>query len=484
VEIACLEITDHSECVESQENGFPCERDEPPYGDWAAEGLYAADSANVHLLDLNIHGLAVSGVHAGRLADWTVERVRIAANGWAGWDGDIGDDSSNSGTMVFRSWRVEWNGCGETYPGGEPVRCWAQSAGGYGDGVGTGATGGLWVIEDSAFLHNTSDGLDLLYARLTGARIEIRRTIAGGNAGNQIKTTGPAVMENVIAVGNCGFFEGQPFTACGLADATSRLIGDDMYVVKMTAGPGQPGGQPKWIGWRLEKFDAVTWKRTASVDVPLDFPTEQDGGPTISYINGRVVVTGEYLPDDKIESASGSGTHNHLFTADLESAGKIILKPPAYPPHSCETSMLQESGGDILMFASNGPEGDLIVLRFEKDWTFKEQRILRSDACFPTGSVTDGRSVYVAYTDISERGSAMDGQNVRIAAHDSEWNVLQDTAVADVENTPDFLVYADSPWVTMHDDFLYVSYLISELDPLSNAPVESQAFVNVYELIA
>jgi hypothetical protein len=212
VEIACLEITDHSECVESQENGLPCERDTPPYGDWAATGLYAEDSTNVHLLDLNIHGLAVSGVLAGRLADWTVENVRIAANGWAGWDGDIGDESSNSGTMLFRRLRVEWNGCGETYPGGEPTRCWAQSAGGYGDGLGTGATGGIWVIEDSAFLHNTSDGLDLLYARHAGARIEIRRTIAEGNAGNQIKTTGPTAMENVIAVGNCGFFDGQPFT--------------------------------------------------------------------------------------------------------------------------------------------------------------------------------------------------------------------------------------------------------------------------------
>jgi hypothetical protein len=212
VEIACLEITDHSECVESQENGLPCERDASPYGDWAATGLYAEDSINVHLLDLNIHGLAVSGVLAGRLVDWTIDNVRIAANGWAGWDGDIGDDSSNTGTMLFRRLRVEWNGCGETYPGSEPARCWAQSAGGYGDGLGTGATGGVWIFEDSAFLHNTSDGLDLLYARRAGARVEIRRTIAAGNAGNQIKTTGPTVMENVIAVGNCGFFEGQSFT--------------------------------------------------------------------------------------------------------------------------------------------------------------------------------------------------------------------------------------------------------------------------------
>jgi hypothetical protein len=211
VDVACLEITDHSACVESQENGLPCERDNPPYGDWAAVGIFAADSANVRLSNLNIHGLANSGVHAGRLMDWTVEYVRIAGNGWSGWDGDIGEDGSNQGTLTFRRWLVEWNGCGETYPGGRPTRCWAQSAGGYGDGVGTGATGGHWIIEDSAFLHNTSDGLDLLYARLPGARVDVRRVIAEGNAGNQIKTTGPTHMENVIVVGNCNFFSGQPF---------------------------------------------------------------------------------------------------------------------------------------------------------------------------------------------------------------------------------------------------------------------------------
>ncbi|HUW08982.1 MAG TPA: hypothetical protein VM537_04595, partial [Anaerolineae bacterium] len=170
VEVRCLEITDHSSCVEDHSGGLACQRDSYPHGSWAATGLYAADSAHVHLQHLNIHGLASAGVRAGRLRDWTVEDVRIAGNGWVGWDGDLWDgDDSNSGTLLFRRWTVEWNGCGESYPGGEPVGCWGQTAGGYGDGVGTGATGGDWIIEDSAFLHNTSDGLDLLYHSLGGS---------------------------------------------------------------------------------------------------------------------------------------------------------------------------------------------------------------------------------------------------------------------------------------------------------------------------
>ena len=212
VEMACLEITDHSDCVEFHSGGLACERDTYPFGPWAAAGLYAEDSANVHLHHLNIHGLANAGIRAGRLTDWAVENTRLTANGWVGWDGDIDGSDSNSGTLLFRHWTVEWNGCGQTYPGGEPTGCWAQTAGGYGDGVGTGATGGHWVIEDSAFLHNTSDGLDLLYAREEGSLIEIRRTIAEGNAGNQIKTSGPVTLENSIIIGNCGFFDSQPFT--------------------------------------------------------------------------------------------------------------------------------------------------------------------------------------------------------------------------------------------------------------------------------
>lgn len=214
VQMACVEITDHAPCVESHSSGtYACNRSSYPYGAWAAMGIRASDSSNVQLTDLNIHGLANRGVLAGRLKDWTLTRVRIAGNGWAGWDGDLGAGlvSSNSGTIKFSRVTVEWNGCGETYPGNAPTGCWGQSAGGYGDGVGTGRTGGNWVIEDSSFLHNVSDGLDLLYADGTGT-VTLNRVRSEGNAGNQIKISGTSSITNTIAVGNCGFFNGKSFT--------------------------------------------------------------------------------------------------------------------------------------------------------------------------------------------------------------------------------------------------------------------------------
>jgi hypothetical protein len=248
VEIICLEITDHSSCIEDHlfpTGGSPytCQRDTPPYGDWAAVGLYAADSKNVTLKDLNIHGLANTGIHAGRLTDWTVENVRLVGNGDAGWDGDLVGDSSNSenhGTFIFRHWTVTWNGCGETYPGLQHVGCWGQEAGGYGDGAGFGGlTGGHYIIEDSAFLYNTSDGLDMLYVRLPGAEIEIRRTIAADNDGNQIKfTAAQATIENTLVVSNCGYFHGMPYWN---NDDDCRALGDALTLDM------QPGGQVSLI---------------------------------------------------------------------------------------------------------------------------------------------------------------------------------------------------------------------------------------------
>lgn len=272
VEVTCLEITDHSACVEGHTGDLACERDTPPYGDWAAYGLHAQDSTNVYLHDLNIHGLAAGGIHAGRLADWTVENVRLVGNGSVGWDGDLWDDGSdvNSGTLHFRHFVVAWNGCGETYPQGEPTGCWGQEAGGYGDGVGTGETGGDWVFEDSAFLHNTSDGLDLLYHTL-GGRITLERVRAEGNAGNQVKLTGAATITNSVLVGNCAFFENQPFTywvdhcrALGNTAAFAFTGGEQAIIVNSTIygqGDGLVEGGAR-EGYQCSGAETITARNT------------------------------------------------------------------------------------------------------------------------------------------------------------------------------------------------------------------------------
>jgi hypothetical protein len=247
VEIGNLEITDLSDCVYNHSNSTAtCVAGGP----WARGGIYASASRNVWLHDLNIHGLAARGIQAGGLADWTVERVKILRNGTAGWTGDIGTGSSNSGKITLRNIEIGWNGCGERVATGEAWACWGQQTGGYGDGLGTAATGGQWLIEDAFIHHNTSDGLDLLY--MDGAdtsSVTVRRLYSVANAGNQVKVSGNSLIENSVIVGYCTFYKGKYFMVdgdyCRAYGATLllNLSGNDTAIVRHNTLAGEGDNQ-------------------------------------------------------------------------------------------------------------------------------------------------------------------------------------------------------------------------------------------------
>lgn len=234
VDIRCLEVTDNMACVENHLHGYSgksegqygydiyrdhakvCRRepngsDTDPLGDWAVGGIYSDDSDNVILKDINIHGLSSYGIKAGRISNWLMEDINIVGNGSVGFDGDLSGDDYNSGDIVMRRINISWNGCVEQL-NGAIAGCWGQDAGGYGDGIGTGPTGGNWVIEDSMIANNTSDGVDLLYTE--NGNVTIARSIASGNAGNQFKLAGENMLiENSIAISNCAHFKDQPYDA-------------------------------------------------------------------------------------------------------------------------------------------------------------------------------------------------------------------------------------------------------------------------------
>ena len=180
MEIACLEITDHSGCVEDHADpAFRCQREAYPYGDWAAVGLYAEDAANVVLKHLNIHGLAHAGIWAGRLTNWTRGKCPAGGNGWVGWDGDIEGSTPTPAPCPFAmDGGVERLRRDLSRPAADRLL--------EPDGRGLRRRGrhrehrGHWIIEDSIFHYNTPDGLDLLYAREPGSQIDIRRTLAAG----------------------------------------------------------------------------------------------------------------------------------------------------------------------------------------------------------------------------------------------------------------------------------------------------------------
>lgn len=212
VELSCLEITDHSSCVRA--SGFPdetkrCDRSSPYTKLFADAGIYMEDANNIVITDVMVKGLSV-GVHAGRVSDVKLLRTHLYANSGAGWDGDIyGDDDANSGTIEFIDSAITFSGCGLIYNPGQadhdqPHACARQEVGGYGDGIGTGETGGTWIFDNSQILYNNSDGIDLLYHHLEG-KVIVKNSRLEGNAGNQVKVAGNAELINNIIISNCGW---------------------------------------------------------------------------------------------------------------------------------------------------------------------------------------------------------------------------------------------------------------------------------------
>lgn len=339
VEVAHLVLTDGSPCVEFHADPTAkCERDAAPFGEWASSGISASASRKVWLHDLDIHGLANRGIIAGGLTDWTVERVRIHANGWAGWDGDIGDGSSNSGEIVLRHVEIGFNGCGETLDG-TPWACWAQNAGGYGDGLGTARTGGHWLIEDSHVHHNTSDGVDLLYMDGSAdSSVTIRRVRAEGNAGNQIKTQGRALIESSVVVGNCAYFEGQGRMQ---ADDLCRALGNALSI-------GLVEGQPAEL-----RHNTITGEGDCLV-------LSEGGDPSSQLILANNILLGRI--DWRQSPELACGHYAHQSPARVSYAGNLFwhVKDGQCPGDSrCEDPKLANAGFDAF---DPMPLGDSPVL--------------------------------------------------------------------------------------------------------------------------
>jgi hypothetical protein len=228
IEVACLEITDHDNCINGH-YALDCVAGDS----YAIDGVYAYNSSNIVLRDLNVHGL-VNGFRGGKVHNLTLDRVRLAANGDAGFHGATSNtDDSFTGTILLRRVEIAWNGCGENYPTLRIHGCYGQPGGGYGDGLGTADTAGVWIIEDSYIHHNTSDGLDLRYTKLAGADVIIRRSWFYNNAGNQVKVWGKLLMENSFASSYCTYFGARYDTVSdGTTDPTPcRASGNTVFIV-------------------------------------------------------------------------------------------------------------------------------------------------------------------------------------------------------------------------------------------------------------
>lgn len=59
---------------------------------------------------------------------------------------------------------------------------------------------------------------------------------------------------------------------------------------------------------------------------------------------------------------------------------------------------------------------------------------------------------------------------------------MQDVALTNVQTTPSAFDYGENPWIELHGNRLYAAHLISKLDPDTHALIDTQMYVNIYEL--
>lgn len=231
VEFKCIELTDHSRCIDGH---YDAALDCSGTMAYARNGIVGWGAANITLEDVNVHGLGQNGYQGGKVNNFTMRRVRLVGNGDAGFHGNTANaDDSFTGTILLKNVEIAWNGCGEDYPMLRVHGCYGQPGGGYGDGLGTHDTAGVWKIEDSYIHHNTSDGLDLRYTKLAGADVQIRRSWFYNNAGNQVKVWGKMLLENSYVSSWCTYFGSRYDTlADGVTDPTPcRADGNAVFVV-------------------------------------------------------------------------------------------------------------------------------------------------------------------------------------------------------------------------------------------------------------
>jgi hypothetical protein len=260
--------------------------------------------------------------------------------------------------------------------------------------------------------------------------------------------------------------------SCEAGDSGSVMVDNSLFFVYVPQDPGQS------YGWHVVKYDTVKWTVLTETFVPLEDPYEGNLDPTVAFVNGQLDISDQYNPDGVWPE--GASSHHHFFSTDLLPLGKRVLSDT---PHISGASMIFVDGIYYIISATSY-DGDLVVLKYDQDWTYLGVKPLIKQAFWSQGVTFDGHRFYVAYIDTSERTNSdiwPGFPNVHLAAFDREWNLLEDIAVTHF--TPEDNILTGRPWVIFYNNHLYVSFDTDAVDPTTQQELlKWQAVVSIYEL--
>lgn len=186
-------------------------------------GLLANNATNLNVVNVNSHGICAKGFFGANLAGATFTGFNSEYNAGIGFDNDSTGTCTTcgyTGTTTITNSSISHNGCIEDWQNDGvivPLGCFGGGVqSGYGDGIGLARTAGDWVITDSDMSYNTSDGADFLYHNRTpytaNGSLIFRRNRFEGNAGNPLKISNSALVEDNFISANCLYFWQQSVT--------------------------------------------------------------------------------------------------------------------------------------------------------------------------------------------------------------------------------------------------------------------------------
>jgi hypothetical protein len=215
VDIEGLEITSHNgKCTRLGAPAWPkgCSTN-VPVDDFSKWGIVVTNTtSNITLQDLYIHGFTNIGIGGPIGGPFTLNRVSIDFNAFAGWNFDDGYSTPNApGSSLTQSYvTMVGNGCLEEYPIAHtqfPAKsCWDSGTGGFGD---------AWSGQNTALDTFTCDHCNISYNTKDAAigphtiihNLSLTNSIWIGNMGQSGKWGQDAnatfLFENNLLVGNC-----------------------------------------------------------------------------------------------------------------------------------------------------------------------------------------------------------------------------------------------------------------------------------------
>lgn len=239
-------------------------------------------------------------------------------------------------------------------------------------------------------------------------------------------------------------------------DAAS-IMAEGYYFI-LTGGPN---------GWEINKIDPTTWEVVKTIDIDIDAEHEATNDQMLAYTNGFLIASslwsgdnaGGLLDQTKTDPNQGTGTHNHIYTTDLEEVDYFILDDT---PH-INGSFVVFLDGVYNYITSTAYFGKIIIMQYDEDWNYLGTKTTEEYGQWAQGAVYDpvSEKIYVAYIDLGEitdgKINPNDSPNIALGIFDKEWNLVESIKVTDF-NTKVDNKSPGRPSVILQDNKLYISY--------------------------